>query len=254
MKISRRKKKLLELIPLILLAIFVSLVLFDVRTPEPEIDVPIGLAIWINEPSPSVANIDVRIALHLRCTGTLVAMKKVDLSGFGEILSPEFTNITYISVGFKTSLAYPPANDTMSGFPSVNIINLYRWGTVLLPDRTDIYFPVSGDFEAGCVVHIGNDTKSGAFDLPNIHVEPESELTTERLNRSTFLLTIGFVFFSFIELAYLYSDHVLKQDDKLGHLQPEIEKTSQELWRITEDTEYNSEKQNSKPNNNKQES
>jgi hypothetical protein len=239
MPIIRKNKKRLALIPPILVAVFIVLVLFDVRLPDPQVDIPVGLVIWINESSPSVDNVDVRIALHLRCTGTLVAMKKVSLSGFGEILSSDAMNITYIAVGFKTALAYPPANETPSGFPKSNTIHLNHIGNFLLEDTTDIYFPISGDFQAACAVHIGNETKSGTFDLPNVHVEPESELTAERLNRLTFGLSLAFVFFGFIELAYLYIDHMDKQDDKLKPILSEIEKISQKLEKVTQNTDKN---------------
>lgn len=227
------------LLAVIIIGAYILIVASDwrlpvINPPDEPVDVPVNLAIYLEDASEKLPVM--KITLHLRCEGTVVAERKIELSGYGSILSSKAMNVTYIALGFQSSLAYPPSNNS-EGYPTVAILYLnHPLDTpLLLQNSTCIYFPNSGDYAPTCAVHYENEVKTGTFDINSIHVEPESQLSIEKFNRVTIGLSFAIVFFTIIETFFVYLDNKNKKKNERGDTEQiisEIKKINKKLHRI----------------------
>jgi hypothetical protein len=155
---------------------------------------------------------DIEINIVLTYNGTLVPNKPVLMTTYGYLNTEVVKNVTFAQIGFKLGLAWPPHNVSETyKMPQEGSIDIFSDGNGNLSENsTLIYWSIPGDFVPSVVVHqpiivTGSNGKIYPLEFPNyaVHVEPMSELLSEKFNRITVGLAYSATFLVFIEAILL---------------------------------------------------
>jgi hypothetical protein len=190
---------------------------------EPSV-LPVNLEFYFENANPLNRG-DVEVAVFLRYTGSLVAGNPVTMTATGMLTtSRAVQTVVAVIVSFKLVHSFPPVNTTY-GMPDggTAVVLLPVQGTYYLRENNTatIYFPTAGDFPPAEIVYTYNSTTNSIKPyvapqtLPNaVHVEPRSQLQTEKSNRVGQGLAYALTYFGFIEAISLYIDEREKRHQK----------------------------------------
>jgi hypothetical protein len=194
------------------MVLYVAIVIGDIRVsylnpPDVENDIPLPINFYLSNESYLTklheGTADYYVEVDVFYNGTLTVRKPVLALAHGYLESQEaISTVSEVWIAFRLSHAYPHQVFAQNLTTFDIAIKLHRYGTnELRGNKIMIYWANSGDFPLIAATFFSDNRPPfvQSSDLSAVHVEPESEIVTERIGRIELGLTIALTYFAFIE-------------------------------------------------------
>lgn len=206
-------------------------------------NIPLGLNypdLPNNSPFKNESVVGLQIFIELHYIGELSVNNKITLGeSTCQINSLNYSNIKQVRVGFTQALpwSFKKIEENLFSYTVTN------WGTsfIYLNDtnslyhgtKSDLYFPISGDYSPTITIQFDNDTAPINYTYENVRIPviAESDLAMLNMNRISVALTIALLVFSFIEgftiIGKLWEKRKNAQSDTTDNIPPANMNTKQ---------------------------